>query len=232
VGYQEHQLLTSQKDAVFEVVGAEGFDPSEFEWSSIFGDVYGGSVPCLIHTPTGSRFTFDFDAQYNNHCAEWSPGEQQPRDKDNAGSDGWPYMLNLVSVWLNNVRRERSSPNFWAQLNKQRDLLAASEPTSDTLNTPFSPEEQAEIVAQLNEIKQLLVNNYGADPQALASRIEQLTEASTRLGRRDWLNIFLGTLFGWALNGLVPPQGIREVLALASHTIGHLFGGSVPQLPM
>jgi hypothetical protein len=40
-----------------------------------------------------------------------------------------------------------------------------------------------------------------------------------------------GPIFGWALNGLVPPEGVREVLSLASHTLGHLFGG-VPQLPM
>jgi hypothetical protein len=139
-----------------------------------------------------------------------------------------------VKQWLKNLERERSAPNFWAQLDKQRELLAATEPTGDgdEDNSPFNPEEQDQIAAQLNEIKELLVQTHQVDRRALESRIDYLREASTRMGRRDWLNIFIGTIFGWALNGLVPPEGVREVLFVAAHGLGHLFGGGMPQLPM
>jgi hypothetical protein len=140
-------------------------------------------------------------------------------------------MLGLVTMWLENVRRERSSPNLWAMLDEQRELLAASEPTGDTANTPFSPEEQRQIAAQLNEIKQLLVNNHGADPKALERRIEELEEFARRSGRREWLIMFFGTMLTWTLEGLIPPEGLRAGLAFAAHTLGHLFGGGVPQLP-
>jgi hypothetical protein len=72
---------------------------------------------------------------------------------------------------------------------------------------------------------------HGADREALESRVEQLAEASTRMGRRDWLTIFLGTMFTWTLEGLIPPEGLREGLAFAANTLGHLFG-RMPQLPM
>jgi hypothetical protein len=231
--YQEHTLLASQQDAVFEVVRGEGFDPSEFHWSSRYGDVYGGSVPSLFHVPTGSEFIFDFDPQYGQHCPEWSPGEQQPRDKAPGGD--WRFMYAALSHWLENIERERSSPNLWAELNKQRELFAATEPSGrqgDESNAPFTAEEQAQVATQLNEIKEVLVQNHQADRRALESRIEYLREASTRMGRRDWLNIFVGTIFSWALTGLAPPEGVREVLALAAHGLGHLFGGGVPQLPI
>jgi len=51
------------------------------------------------------------------------------------------------------------------------------------------------------------------------------------MGRRDWLTIFLGTMFTWTLEGLIPPEGLREGLAFAANTLGHLFG-RMPQLPM
>jgi predicted GTPase len=53
-------------------------------------------------------------------------------------------------------------------------------------------EEQTEVAAQLNEINELLVQTHQADRAALESRIDYLIDASTRISRRDWLNIFMG----------------------------------------
>jgi hypothetical protein len=227
---RQHDLLTSQQDAVFDIVRGKGFDPSDFEWARVVGRVYGGSVPRLIHGPTRSEFIFDFNPENKTHYGEWSPGEGQARDDAYAGD--WGSMQGYIIHWLDNVERERSAPNFWAQLGKQRELLAATEPKGDKDNTPFSLEEQAQIAAQLNEIKELLVKTHGADRGALEGRVENLVKASTRLGRRDWLTIFLGTMFTWTLEGLVPPEGLREALMIAAHGLGHLFGGGVPQLPL
>jgi hypothetical protein len=230
--YPEHILLTSQTDEVYGIVRSAGFDPNEFTWGKKYGEVYGAMVPVLIHKPTSFDFVFDFDPKYDLHAAEWSPGEETPRDK--SVNLQWPLVLQCVSIWLENVERERSTPDLWAQLEKQRELLAASAPfeQDDANNSPFTPDEQQQIEAQLDEIKELLVQTHQADGRALESSIEYLREASTRMGRRDWLTIFIGTIFGWALNGLVPPEGVRQALALAAHGLGHLFGGGVPQLPI
>jgi hypothetical protein len=230
--YPEHRLLDSQWDSVYEVVRGAKFDPLEFKRGKTVGATYNGVVPELTHRPTDSKFVFDFDPRRNEHGVAYTPGEEKPWDI--AGSFvQWFDVILHVRIWLQNVERERSTPNLWAMLDEQRRLLAASEPTGDTANnTPFGPEEQAQIAAQLIEIRNLLVHTHGADPKALESRVEQLTDASTRLGRREWLTIFLGTIFTWTLEGLIPPAGAREVLTLAAQTLGHLFGGGVPQLPM
>jgi hypothetical protein len=228
--YPQHKLLTSQQDTVFALVRGSGFDPIEFEWTSTFGDSFKNTVPCLVHKPTDSAFTFDFDSFRGDHCVEYTPGSERPTNRYDAGD--WATVTLYVRNWLENVERERSSPNFWAELGKQRELLSATEPSGDDDNSPFTPEEQAEVVKQLHEIKELLVQTHQADPAALESRVDYLIDASTRMGRRDWLNIFYGGIFSWALTGLVPPEGVREVLAIASQGLGHLFGGGVPQLPM
>jgi hypothetical protein len=233
MNYQEHSLLTSQEDAVFDVVREAGFDPNEFEWSSKVGDTYNGMVPCLIHKPTRSIFTFDFDRQYNQHCAEWSPGEQQPTEKTTAG-EGWPFMLHVLSIWLENVERERSSPNLWARLAGQRELFAGGTTGRPENNSRFNIEEQAQVAEQLDEIRELLVQTYQLDGEqlkAIEAGLGDLRESSTRMGRREWLIMVVGTIATWALAGLVPPGGAQEVLTLALRGLGDLFGGGLPQLP-
>jgi len=94
-------------------------------------DVRAGSVPSLIHAPTGSEFVFDFEPQYGQHCAVWSPGEQRPTDKANAGSDGWPFMLHVLGIWLENVKRERSSPNLGLNSTSSENYLRRRHPAMD-----------------------------------------------------------------------------------------------------
>lgn len=79
MGYQEHRLLDSQQNTIYRIIQARGFRPSDFAWSTIRGSEFQGSVPTLIHVPTGSEFVFDMDS-LGNHYASWSPGEQRPTD--------------------------------------------------------------------------------------------------------------------------------------------------------
>lgn len=142
MGYQEHRLLDSQWDAVYEVVKEEGFNPSDFTRSSTTSFAFSGSIPTLIHKPTGSEFVFDYDPQHDEDWAEWSPATDAPRGRDRA-AEGFGFVLVMVRIWLKNIQRELTTPNLWALIEQQREELRASIPSGDTANTPFSPEEQA-----------------------------------------------------------------------------------------
>jgi hypothetical protein len=220
VAHEEHALLTSQQNQVYKAVGRTALGHLEFEWTTRTGELYDGTVPCLLHRPSGSYFIFDFAPRGVGHSVEYSPGEQQPVDAADPGD--WPSVLMYLQHWLENVEREQSSPNLWAELERERKLLAAVSDDRIVDNSPFTPEERAQVAAQLDEIKELLVQTHDVERPAVEARIEYLVDASTRMGRRDWLNIFIGGIFGWALNGLVPPEGVREVLALAAHGLAHL----------
>jgi hypothetical protein len=229
--YPAHKLLDSQWDAVMLLIRRLGFDPNEFERGTTVGTAPPIKViPQLVHPPTDSKLNFDYDVNRNSHGVAYTPGEQSPWDE--AYLLDWPSVLFWVERWLKNVERERSTPNLWEMLEQSRELLAAYEETGDETNTPFSAEEQQQIAAQLNEIQALLVSQHGADPATLERGIEELKEASKRSGRREWLFLFLGVGLHWTLTGLIPPEGLRGILALAAQGIGHLFGGGLPQLPV
>jgi hypothetical protein len=227
-----HSLLKSQKNSVFEIVQSAGLDPAEFEWTerrSIDSPI---PAPALVHRPSNAWFTFDFDALAQHHLGHYSPGTETAEDVMRAGS--WAAHLTNVAQWLQNLKREFYAPNLWDELAKQRELTAATEPSDDADNAPFTLEEQEKIASQLREIRELLVRTErleGERLRAVESRLDYLQEASTRMGRRDWLNIFYGAVFSWALTALVSPDSAREVLIAAAQGLGDLFGGGIPQLP-
>lgn len=223
-------LLKSQKNEVFEALSAAGFDPAGFKWGEVRGDWYLHDVPVLDHIPSRFYFIFDFDPDEGHKMAAYSPGREVLREEVRAGN--WEAQLGCVHTWLENLKRESHAPNLWAELDKQRELNDALPPSDDN-NEPFSPSEQAAIAGQLDEIKELLVRTEqltGARLAALEADVDYVKDASTRMGRRDWLTIFYGTVFGWALTALVAPDGARQAIMMATHGLGYMFGHSLPQL--
>jgi hypothetical protein len=226
-----HELLPSQQNDVFRAIQEAGFDPNEFEWHERMGDFDRmAPVPTIVHVPTGYLFLFDWNG---GHLASYSPGRDRPYTTLSTG--GWANQLGAVSNWLRYLAREYHAPDLWGELTRQHELAdAAIEPIEEGEDRPFTLEEQAEIAQQLTEIKERLAREEqltGQRLQALEAGIEYLLDASKRAGRQEWLKLFYGTALSWALGGLVSPDGVRQVIMLAAHGLGHLFGTSLPQLP-
>jgi hypothetical protein len=233
-----HTLLRSQENQVFESIQAAELDPAEFEWleDNALHYTEGGlfaKVPMIGHRASGSYFIFDFERKNSRTIVTYSPGLETPSETH--GTSQWHDVMIYLALWLTNLKREHFAPDLWAELEKQRELTAALEPSGgDADNTPFTPDEQSAIAAQLNEIKELFIRTETLDGDRLATLeagVAYLVDASTRMGRRDWLTVYYGTVFGWALNGLVSPDGARQALMTAAHALGHIFGHPMPQLP-
>jgi hypothetical protein len=229
-----HRLLLSQENSVFKAIKAADLDPADFEWDEVRGEYNKyDTVPLVTHKASGGAFMFDIDPDNGRNIAVYVPGNEKTIDRYRAKD--WAMQLAFLATWLSNLKREYFAPNLWAELDKQRGLTAALEPSGgDADNSPFTPQEQGVIAAQLNEIKELLVRTEGLDGDRLATLeagVVYLVEASSRMGRRDWLTIFYGTVFGWALNGLVSPDGARQALMMAAHAFGQIFGHPMPQIP-
>jgi hypothetical protein len=101
-------------------------------------------------------------------------------------------------------------------------------------NAPFTPAENAEISNRLREIKASLRQNFelAADQfSCIEERLDEAEEASRRLGRKDWLQLFLGIVFSLIITGTVTPDAGEHILMLALHGLSHLFlGGFNPIL--
>jgi hypothetical protein len=103
-------------------------------------------------------------------------------------------------------------------------------------NTPFTAAEQAEIATRIEEIKKETRQNPELTAEQISGierKLDDLKEASDRVGREDWLTILYGTAFGMIVTDLVPPHIVQGTIATVIAGLGHIFGlgGLPPALP-
>jgi hypothetical protein len=68
----------------------------------------------------------------------------------------------------------------------------------------------------------------GAQIEALEEKLDYLVDASGRLGRKDWLNAFIGVALGYILGAALPPESARTIFQTFLRAIGLLY----PELPL
>lgn len=233
-----HELPTTQKNALLDVIRAEGLDPQDFSWEEVLSSatlVGAGRQPYtverLLHRPTGYWFKFDVDANRSGSLwAEYLPSSEGSARSDHAGS--WAYVFGYFQEWAGRVAREHQAPNLWAEVGRERELVAP--PQADENNTRFSAQELALVRMQLRELKELLTSSYDLDHERarqLATRVEYLEGAAERVGRLDWRQILVAELLGLVIRAVVPEGAFREGAHFLARGIGHLFSGGFPELP-
>jgi hypothetical protein len=144
----------------------------------------------------------------------------------------WPDILMVAAEWAGHVKDYVDTPDLWAEMLAQRELL--SEASLGSLeNTPFTPAERAAISAQLRDIKNYIKDNAsltGEQFKQAEARIDEAEAASRRLGRKDWLLLFLGTTVQLYVTDMVPATVVQHITSLVLQGLGHLFGFG-PSLP-
>ena len=222
------QLLRSQQNEVLQRIQNVGLDPRSFEWDMVNGPSSRVQVSRLVHRPTGGYFVFDLNR--GRHWTEFSPGHEVTVEQQFPGN--WGLQLDYVTSWLQAVKREYEAPDLWRALSGESRLIDAA--SADAANEPFSDDEQKQVRGQLSELRSLADQaDISPDSKAtLEARLTYLEDAVGRQGRIDWANNLVGVLMGLALQAVVPPELVREMLALAWGGLGHLFGGGgFPALP-
>jgi hypothetical protein len=79
---------------------------------------------------------------------------------------------------------------------------------------------------QLREIKDYLRQERLLSDEhfsLLDARFDQAEEASRRLGRKDWLLLFIGLIFSLIVTDLLPPAVAEHILMTILHGLEHLF---------
>ena len=134
-------------------------------------------------------------------------------------------LMQRVSLWLGEVKRDLETPDLWAELQREAKLLGAGS-NAVTENTPFTPGEQKEIAGRLKELAKYVRKTHSLSPaqmQALDEKLEYLVDASHRLGRKDWLNAFIGVTLGYMLSVALPPESARTIFLTFLRAIGLLY---------
>jgi hypothetical protein len=212
-----------KKNTIFEAIVAAKLEPIQFDLNTDQPEWR------LEHVASGSKFLIVPDgAHYAGTHLIAGDGLAWPYD-----AYSWDRVIDHVGRWLNDVKRDIETPDLWAELRAERNLLGAG-PFQATDNTPFTPDEQEEIARRLQELSDYMKRTYpltASQAVAFASTIVYLTEAARRLPRIDWRNVFIGTFCAYMLEVAIPPEAARDILLMLLKATGHFFGTHIPELP-
>ena len=207
------------RNAIVEAIQAVGLDPLVFD----LGDDDG--IVRIKHKWSPSRFTIRDDGAYYDARYVVGDGAEWP-----VGAYTWGTILPRISTWLKEVKLDIDTPDLWAELQRETKLVEAGS-NELTENTLFTPEEQKEIAERLRELAKNARQTYGLSEtqmQALDQKLDYLIDASGRLGRKDWLNAFIGVTLGYILGAALPPESARTTFQTFLRAVGLLY----PELPL
>lgn len=205
------QLLKSQKDDTFTFISKQGLNPLDFVWDEIKSqDDPKTIVSRLIYKPQNYYFIFDFFSNLygTKRSSFFSPGREVLVER--MMSDDWGEQLFTYVQWLNNIKRETETPDFWSEISKQKKLFETAS-SNNPNNEMFTAKEQKHITQQLKEIKTYIIDSAKLSKEQIENankRFDYLEAALKRLGRFDYVNIFMSTIMN-----LIIVAGINSQIA-------------------
>jgi len=135
-------------------------------------------------------------------------------------------------VWLRDVKADQETPDRFAELQQEREMVIAAT-AEDVENTTFTTDEQETLAAQLREIAEYARKTYALSQdqmQALEAGLEDIGDKVGRLGRREWLTYVAGTLAILEAT-ILPPEATRHIFLILVRSLAQLRGHTFPELP-
>jgi hypothetical protein len=160
------ELTKRQRNQVFETLIAEGVDPAACKVSTQLLSHIEGEIGRLAvwHRPSGSHLTIRERLMSDRFRVDsWIP-DGPDEESDDAT---WDQVLSHIAQWAQDIVYVTETPDFWTELQQVPKILAAAQ-TADASNAPFTPDEQAEIGRRLDEVKQLVRDQFELTDEQLA----------------------------------------------------------------
>jgi hypothetical protein len=192
---EERLVKRSSRDYIWKRIEEAQLDPKDFRWSAVSSGHREGwlNVSCLTHLPTGSYMTFDYTLE-DDFSVGASPGAMG-RHVSWYEFQEWGDVLLKIRSWLERVKIEDDSPDYWKVLEQQTEFQEAAARSSE--EAQLTPSERIEILQKVDQVAAILTAmQHTADDrhQSVMDQIEYVRRASERLGRKDLLNIAAGVV--------------------------------------
>lgn len=210
------KISKKTRNEIVEAIQASTFEPAEFAREE------DGDGLSVRHVPSGSEMTVGYGVVGHPLVVTWKIGEEPMKRHYVDGLDRTTHM------WLKDLRDDLETPDLWSEFGQGPRMSALLE---DQENTPFSPQERREVADVLTEVKRQAQERYGLPLEqllAIERKLDYLCEATSRMGRVDWINLAIGTVVGRFADALLTPDVVNSVLHALSTGLGPLFGHPVP----
>jgi hypothetical protein len=234
-------LNKRERNKIYEEIVGYDFDPAEFKFEDTgqkvsvthdSGSTFEFSREEEPVNPTLAEFGINFGDRYQYEVkASVAEGINQSHSASSID-----YVVTVsVSGWLREIKATVGVPDYWKEMQDSRGSIAIIQ-RGDFANTPFSPAEQKQIAAQLQEVKKQVQELYGLSNRQMTQvneKLDAVIEDAGRLGRKDWIVIFIGTILPLVLSDVLTWGAAHHILALTLHGLLHLFTSGIepPQIP-
>lgn len=217
--------MISQRNAVFRAVESFGFDPGDFEWQVAASPIRpNDTIDSLVHLSSGYHFAFEYNTnRYDpaDRMSLFSPGPDSPRVVTPAM--GWDEQIQHVYIWLRSLAREVSTVSLWDTFGREPTRELATANLSDS---KLNKEQRQEIEVRVQTVRLYLRANVD-DPDRRAraeKKLDELIDASKRLGKKDFANVALGLLMTIAVEAALDPDRAQHVVNLFFTGVHTLLG--------
>lgn len=137
----------------------------------------------------------------------------------------WTYgideIITHLSGWvtthlteIHNDYRESDPLKNWGD---DKNILVNIENIDFSSTDLFTLNEQLSIEKALIEAKGLIEKEFSPNDKQqkkIDEGIQYLVEASKRSTKTDWKNLLISTLFGYSMNLMLPPEGVKKLFGL------------------
>ncbi len=165
----------------------------------------------ISHQPTKYYFIF------GEHSVHYSPGRQQ-KTVFESGFHSWAAKESALREWLAELRQEVDAPDLWASIGPERELANAAL-ADEVENTLFNENELRLIGNVLDDLRKEIGSMEQSEMRQAAiidNQFAYMRQASTRMGRKDWLMLFYGDLVNILTNFLISPEQVHQILGGAA----------------
>lgn len=108
--------------------------------------------------------------------------------------------------------------------------VAGAFSSADPGNTPFSSEELVRIVSSLEEVKTRIGSQPMIQPEQIAlmhKKLDEIKDASTRLGRKDWINYTAGAITSACASAAFAPDVTKSIFLSLDAAFSWLFSSAI-----
>jgi hypothetical protein len=212
-------LRKQHRNDIFKAIQAVGLDPNEFDLEDFDDKVR------IKHKWSESYFIVSSMVGY--YVGQYLVGDGMAWPTN---PTSWQTLMPHISRWLEDVKQDLDTPDLWAELKREAQLLGA-DASVVTENKAFTVDEQREIAERLKKLGEYVNATHSlskAQMQALEKKLDYLVDASARLGRKDWLIAFIGAIFGFVFTAALAPDSARSIFTTFLRGIGLFY----PELPL
>jgi len=114
-----------------------------------------------------------------------------------------------------------------------RPGIAGAFVTSDPNNAPFTQEELEKIAHSVEQVKSAISAQSGMLPEQIAlvhKKLDEIKDASTRLGRKDWINYVAGVITSTCASAAFAPEVTMRIYSSLNSAFSWFFSNALQLL--